>query len=48
VDYGADDAGGYPATRAAAVNQGFERSRGEGRTCDLQLYEEEGATTDGS
>jgi hypothetical protein len=48
VEYGADDAGGYLATRAAAEDQGFEGSRAEGRTCGLQLYEEEGATTDGS
>jgi hypothetical protein len=48
VEYGADDAGGYPATLAAAEDQGFERSRAEGRTCGLKLHEEEGAATDGS
>jgi hypothetical protein len=48
VEYGADDARGYPATRTAGVDQGFEGSRAEGRTCGLQLYEEEGAATDGS
>jgi hypothetical protein len=30
VEYRADDAGGHPATRAAAEGQGFERSRAEG------------------
>jgi hypothetical protein len=35
-------------TRAATEDQGFEGSQAEGRTCGLQLYEEEGATTDGS
>jgi hypothetical protein len=29
VEYGADNAGGYPATRVAAEDQGFERSRAE-------------------
>jgi hypothetical protein len=48
VEYGADDVGGYLATRAAAEDEGFEGSRAEGRTCGLQLYEEEGVATDGS
>jgi hypothetical protein len=29
VEHGADDAGGYSATRAAAEDQGLERSRAE-------------------
>jgi hypothetical protein len=48
VEYGANNVGGYPATRTAAEDQGFGGSWAEGRTCGLQLYEEEGATTDGS
>jgi hypothetical protein len=46
VEYGADDARGYPVTRAADEDQGFERSRAEGRACGLQLHEEEGAAAD--
>jgi hypothetical protein len=42
------DAGGYSTTRAAAEDQGFERSRAEGRTHGLQLHEEEGAAADGT
>jgi hypothetical protein len=41
VEHGADDAGGYLTTRAATEDQGFERSRVEGRTRGLQLHEEE-------
>jgi hypothetical protein len=48
LEHGADHAGGYLATRAAAENQGFERSRDEGRTRGLQLHEEEGTTADGA
>jgi hypothetical protein len=48
VEHGADDAGEYSTTRAAAVDQGFERSRAEGRTRGLQLHEEEGTTVDGT
>jgi hypothetical protein len=48
VEHGANNPGGYPATRAAAEDQGFERSRAEGRTCGLPLYEEEGTTADGA
>jgi hypothetical protein len=40
--------GGYLATRATAEDQGFERSRAEGRTRGLQLHEEEGTTADGT
>jgi hypothetical protein len=39
VENRTEDAGGYPATRAAAEDQGFERSRAEGRTRDIQLHE---------
>jgi hypothetical protein len=48
VEHRADDVGGYPATRTAGEDQGFEGSRPEGRACGLQLYEEEGAAADGS
>jgi hypothetical protein len=48
VEYGANDAGGYSTTRAAAEDQGFERSRAEGRTRGLQLHEEEGTAADGA
>jgi hypothetical protein len=48
VEYRTDDARGYPTTRTAGEDQGFEGSRAEGRACGLQLYEEEGAATDGS
>jgi hypothetical protein len=48
VELRADDAGGYLATRAAGEDQGFERSRAEGRACGLQLHEEKGAAADGS
>jgi hypothetical protein len=48
VEHKADDAGGYSTTRAIKEDQGPERGRAEGRTCGLQLHEEEGATTDGS
>jgi hypothetical protein len=47
VELGANDAGGYLATRAAGENQGLERSRTEGRTCGLQLHEAKGAAADG-
>jgi hypothetical protein len=46
--YVTDDAGGYPATRIAGEDQGFEGSWAEGRACGLQLYEEEGVAADGS
>jgi hypothetical protein len=48
VEHRADDAGGYLATRTAGEDQGFKRSRAEGRACGLQLHEEEGAAADGS
>jgi hypothetical protein len=48
VEHRAHHVGGYPATRAAAEDQGFERSRAEGQTRGLQLYEEEGTTADGA
>jgi hypothetical protein len=48
VEHGADHAGGYSTTRVVVEDQGFERSRAEGRTCGLQLYEEEGTTADGA
>jgi hypothetical protein len=35
VEHGADHTGGYSTTRAAAKDQGFERSRAEGRTRGL-------------
>jgi hypothetical protein len=47
VELRADDAVGYPATRAASEDQGFERSRAEGRACGLQLHEAKGAAADG-
>jgi hypothetical protein len=46
VEHRADDAVEYPATRTADEDQGFKRSRAEGRACVLQLHEEEGAATD--
>jgi hypothetical protein len=48
VEHGADDVGGYSTTRAAAEEQGFERSRAEGRTRGLQLHEEEGTAAAGA
>jgi hypothetical protein len=48
VEHGADDVGGYSTTRAAAEDQGFERSRAEGRTRGLQVHEEEDTAADGT
>jgi hypothetical protein len=48
VEYRAHYAGGYLTTRAAEEDQGPSRGRTEGRTCGLQLHEEEGAAVDGS
>jgi hypothetical protein len=47
VEYRANDARWYSTTRAAAEDQGFERSQAERRTRGLQLHEEEGTTADG-
>jgi hypothetical protein len=48
VKHRVDDPGGYSTIRAAVEDQGFERSGAEGRTCGLQLHEEEGGAADGS
>jgi hypothetical protein len=39
VELGANDAGGYLATRTTGEDQGAKRSRAKGRTCGLQLHE---------
>jgi hypothetical protein len=48
VEHRADDARGYSTTQTAVEDQGFERSRADGRTRGLQLHEEEGAAVDGT
>jgi hypothetical protein len=48
LEHRVDHAEGYSTTRAAAEDQGFERSRAEGRTRGLQLHEEEDTAANGA